>query len=271
MFTPAATSPSCTLDHGTPEAAFDQAAARGSWRTDRPDAAPAPAPSREHARPPVRAQPVDGYDATPRCSLDPSFWGPGLERPARSQPSQVMYQGVSCDLSTEAGRDNLEELLEADGVDYDKVANQVRAGGKRYDLDTEMGRRAFLADGQDGLIDGKWGDSAKNVVYEGKAFDTSSERGRKALEKAIEGYGVEYDRASNQVKVGGKSYDLDTRAGRAAFKNDLGDGVLDGKAPPEPRARLGDLLGAPMPRVGGLVRAVLEHDAGAARGSALRA
>jgi hypothetical protein len=190
---------------------------------------------------PLQAKPLQGVFEATVSFLPVGFPGhTPADSPSatKGKPNVVMYDGETYDVGNEAGRDALQERLAADGIDYDPITNEVSAGDRTYDLESEKGRRGFLMDGKDGLLDGKSGNSARNVVYDGASYDTKTEKGRKALEKAIEGFGVEYDRASNKVKVEGKSYDLDTDKGRRAFRNDLKDGVLDGQAAKKPAEKV---------------------------------
>jgi hypothetical protein len=199
------------------------------------------APVADEVEPPVQICPDDPMPMGPSLPLGPfvpvGFPAAAPATPVQTapvsngKPNNVMYGDEIFDVNTEEGREALGARLAEAGIDYDEATNEVSVGDRTYSLDTEKGRRAFLKDGQDGLLDGKWGDNAKNVVYDGKSYNTTSEKGRRAFEKAVEGYGVEYDRCSNKVKVDDKSYDLDTEKGRRAFQQDLKDGVLDGKAP----------------------------------------
>jgi hypothetical protein len=154
----------------------------------------------------------------------------------------LRYRGESHDLHTSEGRDRFEEAVENDDVYYYHCTNEVVvAGGPRYDLDTEAGRRAFQADARDGEIDGEVkrdgrsrgcddrDDDAHRVRYEGRSYDLDSERGRDRLEDAIENEDVRYNRATNVVRVNGERYDLDTEKGRRAFQADARDGELDGR------------------------------------------
>ncbi len=187
-------------------------------------------------RRPAAAQPVEDHPVrgdrcghggrpAPATPVTPTHPASGSHK-----ANVVDYDGESYDLNTEEGRDALKARLAEEGIDYDTATNQVRCGDETYDLDTEKGRRGFMKDAEDGLMDGQWGDDPSNIVYDGRSFDTTTEEGRRALEEAMEGYGVDYNRATNVVTVNGKHYDLDTEKGRRAFREDMKDGVLDGKA-----------------------------------------
>jgi hypothetical protein len=75
-------------------------------------------------------------------------------------------------------------------------------------------------------------DGDKTVKFGGESFNVRDEDDRAALEEALfnSGSDVEYDPDTNEVKVGKKTYDLDSASGREAFRKDARDGELDGKA-----------------------------------------
>jgi hypothetical protein len=169
-----------------------------------------------------------------------------------SEPGHVVVGKTDYDLTTDEGREAFGKDVvdgkvdgkarghsgEFDGVTYDQDRNTVYVGDTTYCLSNPEDLVAFDADRKDGHLDGAAGHhSDKEVTVDGKTYDLSSEKGRRAFEAGWDTNGIEtndgfkYDKKTNKITTGGgeKTYDLDTAKGRRDFQLDSRDGNLDGK------------------------------------------